>query len=132
MSLKKEEVEYLDSLPDSVFIFWIWANYGANVPQWKRISKKEYEKYCGKADGKITIAKLEKLLKNSFEGREFRIVPYYKNGGGILDQISGRDPDGYYYEKCTGYNKVLQLGADLAEYCQTRKCMRPYFKRKQP
>ena len=130
MSLTKKQIAFLDSIPDSVFLFWIWGNYGADVPQWKRISKKEYEKNCGKTDGIITLSKLEKAMENMAEGKEFRAVPYYKNGGGILDQSSGREPDGYYYEKCTGYNKVLQLGGDMVEYCQTRECMKPYFKEK--
>lgn len=131
MSLTKKQIAHLDSLPDSIFLFWIWQNYGANVPQWKRITKKEYEKHCGKDDGILTMSKLEKAIKNSFEGREFRVIPYYKTGGGILDQICiDKEPDGYYYEKCIGYNKVLQLGNDMTEYCRTRECMKSFFREK--
>ena len=129
--MTKEQFAYLNSLPDSMFLCWLWLNYGAEVPQWERITKKEYEKHCGKADGILTMSKLEKYIKNLSEGKEFRVVPYYKSGGGILDQICiDKEPDGYYYEKCTGYNKVLQLGGDMIEYCQTRECMKPYFKEK--
>jgi hypothetical protein len=128
MSLTKEQITSLDNLSDSEFIFWICDNYGAEVPRWERISKKEYEKHCGKNDGKLTLSKLKKISKNLFDGREFRVIPYYKNGGGILDQIClDKKPDGYYYERCTGYDKVLQLGGDLIEYCLTRECMKPFF-----
>ena len=127
MSLNKEQVACLDEMSDTAFIAWIWLNYGTREPIWKRITKGEYEKYCGKADDFFTFDKLEKIHKNLFEGIEFRMVPYYKNGGGILAQISDKEPDGYYYEKCTEYRNVLMLQGDLFEYCQTRECMKPYY-----
>ena len=85
--MTKEQFAYLNSLPDSMFLCWIWINYGAEVPKWERITKKEYEKHCGKTDGILTMSKLEKAMKNLAEGKDFRAVPYYKNGRGILDQI---------------------------------------------
>ena len=74
MSLSKKAINYLNSIPDSVFIFWIWNKYGSDIPQWKRVTKEEYEKHCGKPDGIITIKKLEKMAANLFQGIEYRAV----------------------------------------------------------
>ena len=75
----------------------------------------------------ITPEFLERFVDNVLNGRKYRAVPFWNEGGGIMDQISGREPDGYHYEKCIGYKKVLMLGSDMIEYCQTRECMKPYF-----
>lgn len=125
---KEEYIDFLDNMPDDVFIFWLFSNYSASIPQWKRVTKEEYEKHCGKDDDTLITSNIEKLIRNPFQGIEYRRVPYYNNGGGILDQISNKKPSGYYYEKCIGYNKVLLLGSDLIEYCQKRDCMKKYFK----
>ena len=127
MKLSKETIEYLDSLSDAEFIYFLHLNYSAKIPQWKECSRKEYEKYCGKFEDKITIDLLEHLIDNMCNGREYRRVPFWNEGGGIMDQISGREPDGYRYEKCTGYKNTLMLGSGMIEYCQTRECMKPYF-----
>jgi hypothetical protein len=112
-------------MPDDVFIFWLFSNYSASIPQWKRVTKKEYEKHCGKDDGTFTISNLEKYIGNIFQGIEYRKTPYYNDGGGgILDQISHKEPSGYYYEKCIGYNKCLLLGGELIEYCRKRDCVK--------
>ena len=125
--LDKETIRYLDSLSDTEFIYLVHIKFGATLPQWVECTKEEYEKYCGKNEDKITMDFLERLIDNMCNGREYRRVPIWNNGGGIMDQISGREPDGYLYEKCTGYKKVLMLGGDMIEYCQTRECMKPYF-----
>ena len=126
---KEEYFNFLDNMPDDVFIFWLFGNYSASIPQWKRVTKEEYEKHCGKDDDTFTTSKIEKLIGNLFQGIEYRRIPYYNSGGGILDQISGKKPSGYYYEKLVGYNKTLLLGSDLINYCQKRECMKPFFKK---
>ena len=127
--LDKETIRYLDSLNDDEFIYLMHIRFGATLPQWKECTKKEYEKYCGKIeDDKITIDSLEHLLDNLFNGREYIRVPFWNKGGGILDQISGREPDNYRYEKCVGYRQALCLGSDMIDYCKTRECMKSYFK----
>lgn len=125
---KEEYIDFLDNMPDDVFIFWLFSNYSASIPQWKRVTKEEYEKHCGSSDGILTTSWLEKMIGNLFQGVQYRRIPYYKHGGGIIDQISGKEPSGYYYEKCVGYNKCLLLGGDLIEYCQKRDCVKKYFK----
>ena len=114
MSLTKSDITFLDSLDDEKFLATLWICFGERLPQWKRCSKREYEKHCG-----------ENVIERLFS---YRKVPYWNNGGGILDQISGKEPDGYYYEKCIGYQNTLMLGSDMMEYFKTRECMKPYFK----
>ena len=126
--LDKETIKYLDSLSDAEFIYLIHLKFGAALPQWEKCTKEEYEKYVDKIeDNKTTIDLLEHLLDNMCNGREYRRVPIWNNGGGIVDQISGREPDGYKYEKCTGYKKVLMMGGDMVDYCSKRECMKKYF-----
>ena len=122
-----EDREYLDSLSDTAFIYWIHAHYATTIPQWEDCSKEEYEKYCGKVGDAITTTLLEHLVDNIINGREYKKVPFWNNGGGILDQISDKKPDGYYYQKCAGYKTVLMLGKEMIDYCRTRECMKPYF-----
>lgn len=126
--LDKETIKYLDSLSDAEFIFLIHARFVANLPQWEECSKEEYEKYCGKAGGIITDEILARLLDNLANNREYRAVPFWNECGGIMDQISGREPDGYRYEKCIGYEKVLMMGGDMVDYCSKRECMKKIFK----
>ena len=125
--LDKETIKYLDSLSDAEFIYLIHVRFVANLPQWEECSKEEYEKCCGKAGGIITDEILACLLDNLANNREYRAVPFWNEGGGIMDQISEREPDGYRYEKCTGYKKVLMMGGDMVDYCSKRKCMKKYF-----
>ena len=39
----------------------------------------------------------------------YRAVPIYKRGGGVMDQLEGREPDGYRYEKVVGWKNVILL-----------------------
>lgn len=73
---------------------------------------------------------LAKRIEYIINGEHYRRVPFYKNGGGILNQVYffGKKPDGYYYEKCIGYERVLLMGREMIDYCQTRECMKQYFK----
>lgn len=120
--MKKEFKEYLDSFPDDFFIYYICSQYLTTILIWERCSEKEYEKNHPK--------NFEEFLQTMMGGADYRKVPVYHRGGGILDQIHLLDvePDGYYYEKCVGYKKVLMLGSEMYEYCQTRKCMETFFK----
>lgn len=125
MALTKKLVKYLDSLPDEAFIYLMFLQYGATLPKWERCSKEEYEKYMGKVNEAFSFNSIEKWLTAP---TEYRKVPYWKNGGGILDQISNKEPDGYYYEKVVGYERTLLMGRDMVEYCSKRPCMEKFFK----
>ena len=118
--LDSKTKQYLDSLPDDVFIFLMNSRFGQKIAKWEDVTKEEYEKHCGKPNEPLDIA-------NLFYGLEYKAVPYWNNGGGILDQISGRKPDGYTYKKYVGYDYCLVMGNDMIDYCKTRKCMKPYF-----
>ena len=121
--MNKEYKEYLDSLPDDLLIAYLWAYYGTREPVWEKCSKEEYEKNCGNPDDdKLTPEHLQRFIDNALGGTMYRAVPVYKNGGGILDQISGKKPDGYNYEKSTYYKEILVLGNEMIEYCKTREC----------
>lgn len=113
--MSMEYKKYLDSLPDDFLIAYLWAYYGIREPVWEKCSKEEYETNCGSFE------------KNLLAGIMYRAVPIYNNGGGILDQISGKEPDGYKYEKSTYYKNILILGKEMIEYCQTRECMKEYI-----
>lgn len=120
--MTKELKEYFDSIPDDYFIYYICSQYLTTIPIWERCSEKEYEKNHPKD--------FKEFLQSMFDGTDYRKIPVYHRGGGILDQIQSfnTEPDGYYYEKCVGYKKVLMLGSEMYEYCQTRKCMEHFFK----
>ena len=122
--------EFLDSLNDELFISLLCIKYGATLPIWERCSKKEYYDNVPTIDGDIITAKwLMDYSKYLSSDKEYRRMPiYHGKGGGLLDQISGRNPDDYYYEKRIGSEFILKLGSDMFEYCQTRKCMEPFFK----
>ena len=121
--MNKEYKEYLDSLPDDFLIAYLWAYYGTREPVWEKCSKEEHEKHFGNPDSdKLTPESLKRFIDNAFGGTIYRAVPIYNNGGGILDQISGKKPDGYKYEKSTYYKQILVLGNEMIEYCKTREC----------
>lgn len=127
--MTKEQIAYLDSLPDEVFFYLLHINFAAKVPVWERCTKEEYVRACGEPDGRLTEENLLKWAESLFEGEKFRRVPYWNEGGGIWDQISCKDPSGYYYEKCVKYEDVLLLDSEMIEYCKTRDCMKCYFKK---
>ena len=121
--MNKEYKEYLDSLPDKFLIAYLLAYYGTREPVWEKCSKEEYEKNCGNPDSyKLTPERLLRFEENLLAGIMYRAVPVYNNGGGILDQISGKKPDGYIYEKSTYFKQILVLGNEMIEYCKTREC----------
>ena len=126
MALDKKTKNYLDSLPDDVFIYTLFLQYGATLPKWERCSKEEYEKYMGRVNEAFSFDSLEKWLTAP---TGYRKVPYWNSGGGIWDLINNKEPNGYYYEKVVGYERTLMMGGDMVAYCQTRKCMEQFFKK---
>ena len=128
--LSKEDKKFLDSLDDELLISFICMSYGTTLPIWERCSKEEYYDNVPMLDGNIITTKwLMDYSKYLFSDKEYRRVPLYRSRkGGLLDQINGLDPDDYYYEKRIGSKFALMLGNDMIEYCQTRKCMEPFFK----
>lgn len=120
--------QYLDNLPDEEFIYLMFLRFGQKITKWIDCSREEYEKHCGNPNDVLSVPALERFVANIFEGREYKAVPYWNNGGGIMNQISGRKPDGYKYQKLIGYEHCLLMGSDMIDYCKTRKCMEPYFK----
>lgn len=129
--LNKEDKKFLDSLDDELLISLLCMSYGTTLPIWERCSKEEYYDNVPTSD-KITTEWIMEYSKYLFSsGKEYRKVPIYNtNGGGILEQIKlwDKEPHDYYYEKKVGSKFVLMLGSDMIEYCQTRKCMEPFFK----
>ena len=127
--LDKKTKKFLDSLPDDVFMAFLFMKFGYTTPVWERCTKEEYEQHMPKCNDKPTIDDLIKITKSLFVSNQvYRRVPIWHNGGGILDQISTKKPDGYYYEKQVGTQTGLALGSDMWHYCQTRECMKPFFK----
>ena len=124
--LDSKTKQYLDNLPDDEFIYLMNLRFGQKIAKWADVTKEEYEKHCGKPNVSQFI--LEKYIGRLFYEPRYKAVPYWNNGGGIMDQISGRKPDGYRYQKCIGYDYCLIMGGDMIDYCKTRKCMEPYFK----
>lgn len=120
--MKEEDKEYLDGLDDEAFLALLYIRYAIKLPIWERCSKEEYE---NNHNFKFTVDSIEDI----FDKPKYRRVPIYHNGGGILDQISYREPDGYYYEKLVEYKDVLMLGSDMIDYCKTRECMKPFLDR---
>ena len=129
--LDKKTKKFLDSMPDDLFIAFLFMKFSYSTPIWERCTKEEYEQYIARYNDKPTIDDLLRMSKSLFSSNYhvYRRVPIWHNGGGILDQISGKEPDGYYYEKQVGTQKGLALGSDMWNYCQTRECMKPFFKK---
>lgn len=114
--LDKETIKWLDKLSDEELIIFLNARFGNDEPQWEECSKKEYEKHCGKDNLSVS-----EMLEKFFDLFNYKRVPYWHEGGGILDQISGREPDGYKYYKLKGYKRVILVGSDIMNYVNGRK-----------
>lgn len=135
MALSKEIKKYLDSLPDDLFLAELSLRFGEYIPKWKEISKEEYDKHCGKIglpDEPLTIEGLEQAMNTI---GKYKVEPIYKDAQcGILfwiNEAPNRKPDGYKYYENVGSEFVIMLGSDMMDYCNTRKCMKSYFKRKE-
>lgn len=105
--------ESLDQLRDDELLYVLSAKFGTYVPEWKKCSKKEYDKY----DKQSWI---EKLCTSDNYKRE----PVYNNfKAGILWQIenSDKEPDYYKYYKQVGRKFTLVLGSDIMNYLNKRK-----------
>lgn len=119
-----------DEIPDDVFIYMLCANFSITSPIWERCTKEEYEEHTFNRKhltDKFTLQDIYDAIGEISGLTEYRRVPIWHNGGGILDQISGKEPKDYYYEKKVGIEKALVLNSDMIEYCRTRECMKPYF-----
>lgn len=117
--MDKKTQEFLDSFSEEELLAFLYAIYGIKEPQYEECSKEEYESVCGTKDGPFTLEILEKMLCSD-EYYKYRCIPYWNNGGGILNQISGREPDGYRYQKLVGYKDVIPLGGDIYDYYNNR------------
>lgn len=115
--MDKKTQEFLDSFSEEGLLAFFYAIYGIKEPQYEECSKEEYESVCGTKDEPSTFERLEKILCSKYE---YKCIPYWNNGGGILDQISGREPDGYRYQKLVGYKDIILLGGDLCNYYNNR------------
>ena len=123
--------EELDKMPDDEFIFLMFYNFGASWPIWEDCTKEEYERHTVKYNPDtdlLTDKILIQLVEEVFSSDTYRRVPIYHSGGGILNQIKYRKPEGYRYQKLVGIKNGLTLGNDMLEYCSTRECMKPFFK----
>lgn len=92
--MDRKTQELLDSLSEEELLAFLYARYGIKEPQYEECSKEEYESVWGTKDEPLTFERLKKILCSEYE---YKLIPYWNNGGGILDQISGREPDGYRY-----------------------------------
>ena len=57
----------------------------------------------------------ERGMKNDPFFSPYRRVPIWNNGGGLMDQISSREPDDYRYEKQVGLKDVVLVSSKEAE-----------------
>ena len=130
MALTESYKKFLDSLKDNELLYYLNLNFGKDIPIWKEISQKEYEKHCGKFDPSDNTDKavtLNDLIKFSpmLSLGKYKIEPVYKDAQcGILFwlyEAPKRNPDGYKFYKRVGYKHTLLLHTDLAEYYETRK-----------
>lgn len=122
--------KYFDEMPDNVFVYILCTNFSITIPIWERCTKEEYEEHTSNRKpltDKLTLQDIYDAVAEVSGLTEYRRVPIWHNGGGILDRMSGKEPNDYYYEKKVGTQKVLTLGGDMIEYCKTRECMKPYF-----
>ena len=129
MALSKQTKEYLDSLPDDLFLAELWLRWGIVEPVWEECSQEEFEKNYGKTGtDTLTLEDIYRFTKSLFSGKRYKAVPFYKEAHcGVLFQMQEHTPDGYRYYKQVGEKKVLGLGGDMMEYCLTRDCMKPFF-----
>ena len=109
-------IESLDKLKDDELLYILSLMYGAYIPIWEKCSKEEYEKYYG--SNNLT---LESIIKYFNSPNEYKKVPYWNTGGGILEQISGKEPDGYQYYKLKDKEFTLMLGSEMINYLNDRK-----------
>lgn len=122
MALTQKEKEYLDNLKDDELIFLLHARYSTLVPITEKCTKEEYDK-----NHKEKFETWQDIVDWIDSDVAYVAIPYWNNGGGLLDQISNKKPDGYTYEKIVGNKKILCMGGDMIDYCHTRECMKCYF-----
>lgn len=125
MAFTKDFEEYLDSLPDDELLGYLLLRWTQTIPIWERCTKEEYDKY--NQDYDITTDDgLLKTIENIDAMFQYRRVPIWRNGGGLLDQISGREPDDYYYEKMVGEKKCIMVGGDMMDYINKRQLIQKF------
>lgn len=110
----------LDKLSDDELLYTLSIQFGYNFPIWEECEQEEYEEHCGSDNSTLTEL-MEKYLDTLFSNVTYRKEPYWKNGGGILDAISGKEPDGYNYYKSTKTEFTIVLGSELIDYVNNRK-----------
>lgn len=110
-------IESLDKLKDDELLYILSLMYGTYIPIWEKCSKEEYEKYYGSDNSTVT----ELIIKYLSSPNEYKKVPYWNTGGGILDQINGREPNGYQYYKLKSKEFTLMLGSEMINYLNKRK-----------
>ena len=129
MALDNNIKEWLDRMSDEELIFFIDFRFGIDEPVWEECSKEEYEEWCDKTYAENDF---ERSLKILFDNEMYKRVPVYSDWkGGIINLLKlqeEKEPDAYRYYRMTGNKRVFLMGSDMIEYCQTRECMKPYFK----
>jgi len=106
----------LNQLDDDELLYFLSVRFGTYIPEWKKCSKKEYDKYD-------ELSLIEKIFISS----NYKKVPVYKNfKSGILWQIENFDkkPDYYKYYKQVNSKFVLMIGSEVMNYLTKRN---PYW-----
>ena len=116
---EKKYQEFLDGLSDDELMVYIASQWSEVRPIWKPCTKEEYDKHCPEID-LTTNEGIEQMIKNAANLFSYRKIPIWYNGGGILDQISGKEPDEYRYEKKVGTKKVIVVGGAMMSYIEKR------------
>ena len=122
---EKSFQEFLDGLSDEELVGYLMLGWTQTIPIFKPCSKEEYEKNNPEYD-LSTNEGLIKMLENITKMGEYRRVPYWRNGGGIMDQILCREPDGYTYEKKVGEKKCILVGSAMMEYINKRELTKKF------
>ena len=121
------EKAFFDGLSNREVLIHLSLFHSQEIPIYRRCSKREFDDYweqSSKAIHNILSADpcspdYAELIDN-LPSKHCRRVPIWNNGGGVLDQISDREPDAYYYEKLVGYENVIMIGSEMAKYLRER------------
>jgi hypothetical protein len=106
-------------MPDDVFVYTLFATFSITIPIWERCTKEEYEEHTSNRKpltDKLTLQDICDIVKEVSGLTEYRRVPIYHNSGGILDQISGKEPDDYYYVNILPYHIIYPTQTNVQNY----------------
>ena len=126
---EKSFQDFLDGLSDEELLGYLMLRWTETIPIWERCSKEEYDKHVKPLPDmrtKLTNQDLIDIMANICGQLDYRRVPVWHEGGGILDQISGREPDGYYYEKKVGEKKCIMVGGAMMDYINKRELTKKF------